>query len=154
MKYIMLYEEATRGLDKKFIWIHGLPGSGKSHLANLLASREEGKIKVLDDVASINEVEQNILEHDVVIFSSPYFEEYVGLRGLPQKLMELLKGLGIKLKELWFENDPEACIKNLLRRGDNHMITADILIPEIMDFSTRYKIPKGSATIPVWNDEV
>jgi len=68
--------------------------------------------------------------------------------------MPRLDDLGIKLKELWFENDPEACIKNLLRRGDNHMIKADILIPEIMDFSTRYKIPNGSIIIPVWNGDM
>jgi hypothetical protein len=151
MKYIRLYEE-YRG-TKCFIWIHGLPGSGKSHLARALALNEDGTVQILDDTASLEEVRAGIQDHGTVIFSSPYFEEYLGLRGMTNRLLTLLNNLEVRIEEWWFENDPQACIKNLLKRGEDHAIGSRNILAEIMDFSKRYVIPEGARTVPVWRDK-
>ena len=84
-----------------------------------------------------------------IILSSPYFEKYIGMMSLETRLRKALEGSDYELEEIWFENNPENCIKNINSRKD-HNIKASILAPEVMALSTRYRIPEGSKVIPVW----
>lgn len=131
---------------KKFVWIHGLPGSGKTYLANQMNNNND--YTILDDIIDMSKVQAEMDKGNNIILSSPYFEKYIGMP-LESRLRKILEGSDYQLEEIWFENNPENCIKNINNRVD-HNIKANILAPEVMELAYRYKIPEGSKVIPVW----
>ncbi len=131
---------------KKFVWIHGLPGSGKTYLANQMNKNND--YTILDDINDMSKVEAEMDKGNNIILSSPYFEKYIGM-SLESRLRKALEGSDYELEEIWFENNPENCIKNINNRVD-HNIKANILAPEVIELSHRYRIPEGSKVIPVW----
>lgn len=138
-------------LDKKhFIWIHGLPGSGKSHIAQEKQQKLPSKnYQILDDIGNISKVEDLLKREENIILTSPYFENY-SFTGYFQKLKDMLKLYPNYLViHLWFQNDKESCINNLKNRKE-HKISSISIINEIDDFSKKYKIPTGARTIPVY----
>jgi len=151
MKHIKSYNESDS--RPTFIWIHGLPGSGKSSLADsIMLQNPDGNFIHLDDIASLDKVASVLRLSENVILTSPYFENYFGLK-LHDKLVELLTGYpNYAVKELWFSNDPKACISNVTSRVD-HLIRNDTVIYEILNFSKKYTIPEGVETIPVWSED-
>ena len=149
MKYLKLFEAFN---NKEFIWIHGLPGSGKSHLAKKI-SKEKSDVSyvVLDDIANIDDILEHINENRNIILTSPYFENYNNY-GLDKKLKNILDNSNYSIKEYWFENNPKACVENVSRRK-SHKIGSTALIPEIWYYSKNYKIPTDAETISVWQSE-
>ena len=135
----------SENLQRKFIWIHGLPGSGKTHLSNEIS--KDQKFVILDDIGNISKVVSNLDKENNIILSSPYFDNYINL-GLDLKLKSILKDYDYDIDEIWFENNPENCIKNIKNRTD-HKIDSVSIIPEIPNFSRNYIIPVGVKTIPV-----
>ena len=133
--------------SKKFVWIHGLPGSGKTYLANQINQNNE--YTVLDDINDMSKVQAEMDKGSNIILSSPYFEKYIGMMSLEARLRKALEGSDYELEEIWFENNPENCIKNINSRT-GHNIKASILAPEVMALSTRYRIPEGFKVVPVF----
>ena len=137
--------------DKKhFVWIHGLPGSGKSYLTIEKQQKfPEKNYKILDDIGSFKQVEEFLKKEENIILTSPYFENY-SFTGYFQKLKDLLKSYSnYVVFHIWFENDKESCINNLQNRKE-HKIDSKSIIPEMDVFSKKYTIPTGSRTIPVY----
>ena len=134
---------------KKLIWIHGLPGSGKTYLANQIS--KDGDYSILDDIMDISLIEAEMNKGRDIILSSPYFESFTGMP-FESRLRTMLAGTDYDVEEIWFDNDPEKCIENVKSRKD-HKIKPNNLFPEIRMFSSRYKIPEGVRTIPVWSNQ-
>ena len=132
---------------KKFVWIHGLPGSGKTYLANQMNKNND--YTILDDINNMSKVQAEMDKGSNIILSSPYFEKYIGMMSQEARLRKALEGSDYELEEIWFENNPQNCIKNINNRVDHH-IKANILAPEVIELSYRYIIPEGSKVIPVW----
>jgi hypothetical protein len=136
-------------MKKQFIWIHGLPGSGKSFLANKIKS-ENTDFALLDDIANISQIKNIMEDGENIILTSPYFESYLFRGNNFLKLNQILEGNNdYELTEYWFENNPKACIDNLKNRQEHH-IKSDSIIGEIYTFSKNYNIPKNVEVIPVY----
>lgn len=147
----VIKEYLSSALGKKhLIWIHGLPGSGKSFLAKEKQSKfPEKEYQILDDIGNLKKVEELLKSEENIILTSPYFENY-SFTGYFQKLKDLLKSYpNYVVLHIWFENDKAACIDNLQKRKE-HKIDSRYIIPEIESFSIKYKIPTGARTIPVF----
>ncbi len=131
----------------ELVWIHGLPGSGKTSLANEINKNNE--YVILDDVFKISVVEEELKKEKNIILSSPYFENYIGL-SLDKQLKTLLENYDYHIEEIWFENNPKQCIENLRNRTE-HGLKSNSIIPEIDYYSMNYKIPSSVKTFPVWS---
>jgi len=152
MKYIVSYSLFENEAAAQMIWIHGLPGSGKSHLIRELVEASDLQWRVFDDTSSVENLLSALQAGDNVILGSPYFEDYIPI-GLGKRLRSQLADLGqVTLREVWFSNDPEQCIENLLSRK-GHAIDAGSIVPEIYSFSKLYRIPDGVDTLPVWRPD-
>ena len=55
----------NENLQRKFIWIHGLPGSGKTHLSNEIS--KDQKFVILDDIGNISKVVSNLDKENNII---------------------------------------------------------------------------------------
>lgn len=152
MKHIQLYERFDaihNGLPKNFIWIHGLPGSGKTTLANkIINDNPDKRFVLLDDVGSTTEIIQQIDKGSNIILSSPYFDNYMNT-GLDRKIKNYLSKTDYSVEELWFENNPDQCIENIKART-GHRINVASLLPEVIIFSNNYNIPSDVKQIPVF----
>jgi 8-oxo-dGTP pyrophosphatase MutT (NUDIX family) len=131
----------------KFVWIHGLPGSGKTNLANEI--NKDGNFVILDDIMDISKINKELEEGNDIILVSPYFDNYMGF-SLDVKLKDVLNGFDYDVEEIWFKNDPEKCIDNLRSRSE-HNIKSYLIIPEVNIFSSKYKIPSDVDPIEVWS---
>ena len=149
MKYLRLFENFE---NLEFVWIHGLPGSGKTYLSNKIKKENPEKdFIILDDIGDFGKIEQGVIDRRNIIMSSPFFENFNNFYpNFPDKLKDFLGTNGYILKEYWFENNPEACIKNVKMRTE-HKIDSRSVITEIPYYSLRYKIPPGVETLPVYN---
>ena len=148
MKWLKLFENFN---EKKFIWIHGLPGSGKSFLAAQKRDNDADlDFQVLDDIGNFKDVVSKIEEGKNIILTSPYFDNYMNKTfGLWDKLNQLLRSTDYVVEHIWFSNDPDSCIENLKRRTE-HQIDSKSIIPEIPHFSKEYRITPGAQIIPVY----
>ena len=131
----------------KLVWIHGLPGSGKTNIANQINKNKD--FIILDDISNISDVENELNKGNNIILSSPYFDNYIHLSN-DEKLKNILKDFDYEVEEIWFENNPDQCIQNLKNRTE-HKINSAHIIPEVKYFSLKYKIPSSVETIPVWS---
>ena len=149
MKYLRLFEDFS---DKHFIWIHGLPGSGKSHLAKIM--NIDNQYEILDDIASFDKIDSLLNAGSDIILTSPYFEEYLKFNGFYNKLINKLnEHKDYILEEIWFENNPNACIENLKSRT-KHSIKSEYIIPEIQIYSKDYKVPSNVDVMPIWKNNI
>lgn len=138
-------------LNKKIlIWIHGLPGSGKSSVA-IEKQRQlpDKNFIILDDIGNMEDVENLLREGENIILTSPYFENYSFTKNFDNLKEKMKFYTNYSVLHLWFENDVEACINNLKSRT-GHKIDSKYIIPEMEDFSKKYKIPQGAKKIPVY----
>jgi hypothetical protein len=151
-KWVKTFENFTE--IKEIIWIHGLPGSGKTYKAKEIKNENpEKNYKLLDDIGSIKLIEEQMGKSNNIILSSPFFEEFFPLgREFKKKLDILLEKYNYELIEYWFENDVEACFKNILSRKD-HDINNDDVIGELPYLHKNYKIPQGANIIPVFKNK-
>lgn len=150
----------------KIVFIIGLPGSGKT---TYLEARRQGEFKdclFCDDYyksAPGRTVEfigsayyqdlrkalangESAVLADIVFCETDFREE--ALAGI----QALLKELGIKadIELRFFENDPQACEANILRRGRSKRVEDELEF--IRTHKDTYHIPEGAIILPVFKE--
>lgn len=125
----------------KVIFVVGLPGSGKTHLAKELA---KNGYELFDDVGTETAKEDviNCLKDgkDCIIVD-PHFCS-IGAREAAQKIAEKFSA---DINWIFFENNPEACLKNIMLRDDGRKVENFI-----KSLSKVYSIPEKEKAIPVY----
>lgn len=118
----------------KITLIIGLPASGKTTYANTLGGT------VIDDPQNLSEVKDNNCEHLIIV--DPYFcrPNTVEIAEVILRSMYNVESL----EKIYFENDPEQCLKNAKNRENKKV---DIFINR---YSETYEIPEGSIVLPCY----
>lgn len=134
-------------MTSKVTIIVGLPGSGKTHLAESLKRNDHTKNTVVfDDPAIIDIPECNaaVREGKNVIMTHPNFCR-------PADLLvatSTFESWGATVSVIYFENNPDACLANVERRNDGRKVRN-----YIRDLSLTYEVPKGTIRCRVWRPE-
>jgi Ni2+-binding GTPase involved in maturation of urease and hydrogenase len=132
----------------KVTFIVGLPGSGKTYLAErLLATSKMFRPSVLfDDIKhqQLPELEKAIKEGNDVFVTDPFFCYKEDIDKATAKVQEW----GATVDYIFFENNPEACARNAARRKDGR-----VLDNFIRQASKKYQPPVGVITVKVWDGE-
>ena len=129
-------------------FIAGLPGSGKTHLAQSLASQcDPVHVWYVDDITSTDDLVgpfgSAYIKH--LIVTDPHF-----CRPTTRPLAEGVIWEWYKLPVHWifFENNPQQCRRNVMHRiaqGDDRKVMG------MIDALTKiYTIPKGADVRPVY----
>lgn len=134
--------------------IAGLPGSGKSHLAEQLwLSYPEPRYESVWWIDDIEEQSQlpswhtaQTLEH--LIITDPHFCR-ASTRALVQKQMR--EDYDSAVQWIFFENDPERCRANVEHRRHTQQDTREVL-GMIHLLSKIYTIPANADVRPVWQN--
>ena len=132
--------------------IAGLPGSGKSHLAeHLWLSYPEPRydhVWWIDDIQEQSQLPSShtaqTLEH--LIITDPHFCRS-STRALVEKRMR--ENYDAAVEWIFFENDPERCRANVARRQRIRKDSRTVL-GMIHILSQSYTIPDGADVRPVW----
>jgi hypothetical protein len=125
----------------RFIFLVGLPGSGKTHYGKRMG------LPFLDDVTQhggLEAVQELAKTTDTIVLSDYSFifptdrhqAEYVLNYRFP----------GCKIYYIAFDNDPEKCWANIQFRDDGRVITRDSLFRA----SERYGYPEHATRFPVY----
>ena len=125
--------------------IAGLPGSGKTSLAERLA-RERGCV-LRDDPRcdDLPKIAETIAEgRDIVIA-----DQALCRQSARDALVKFVRShdFNAEINWIYFENDPEKALTNDSRRPKERRST--FLIAEL---SLEYVIPDGASTVPVWEE--
>lgn len=119
----------------------GLPGSGKTWYANNVLEYDE----FLDDPKSFFDFPKTVNGHLVIADPLLCYAHARAKTILPYMYP------GETIKYIFFENNPEKCIKNVeyrTKNGDNR----DVLKP-IQYLSKMYTIPEDAEIIQIWSPE-
>ncbi len=106
----------------KVLCIVGLPGSGKTFLANRLASKLLD-VKVIDDIRTISELPENGETENLIIVDPNFCFDEVRTRAD----QFLSKNYDV-VEWLFFENSPEKCLVNVELRNDGRKVEGLIRI--------------------------
>lgn len=122
----------------------GLPGSGKTH--HIWHNLTDADVMVDDpQVFVANWGCQNLKNVRMLWIADPMFCIPQVRAQAEQKLMH---HLGVAPMWIFFENDPEACMQNVLRRLDGRKVRG-----LIHALTSRYQIPEGTQVLPMWRPE-
>ncbi|MES2930753.1 MAG: hypothetical protein V4665_03135 [Patescibacteria group bacterium] len=147
---------------QKITIIIGLPGSGKS---TYISSNEEFRNSVICDdyhkssykksrefIDSIyfEDLKKGLLGGKNIVISDIAFCKSDRLNKITENIMNLIAELEIKahIEYRYFENDPYACIDNILRRNRVERVEREIEFINMM--SSQYHIPEDAIMIPVY----
>ena len=150
-------------MDRKVtnaIFIVGLPGAGKSYYARQLAS--EINATLFDDFKA-----NAIGNCSHFPFAKSYVELINGLRSGKDSIIsdidfcktesrneacQCIEHLveGVEIEWIFFENDPEKCRENIIRRAITEGRRQSGPINALERYSKIYVIPDGSLVVPVW----
>jgi len=125
--------------------IIGLPGSGKTHLANLLAENEESVNIVVDDITNLNQLPNKNECDNLLITDVNFCDENIRKKAI-KKLNELYDNPYIWC--LYFENDIDKCRKNIRYRNDGRNVEGTL-----KRFSKIYTIPNTHKPIRIWQSD-
>ncbi len=124
--------------------IAGLPGSGKTHLAQSLVSYPPHRVWLVDDIKDISQLVgvDHMQQIDHLIVTDPHF-----CRTSTRQSAEDLLGQRYKCPINWifFENDPGQCEINVLYRNDGRQVRG-----MIHAMSKIYTVPAGADVRPVF----
>lgn len=127
----------------KVIVIVGLPGSGKTCLAQEIAKTCDAI--VYDDFSFIEKSTLNHPEDKVAIITDPLA---VGVSPLQiSKTLKSFMNENIEIRIIAFENNVNQCVKNLKRRNDGRSISIEFM----KHLSKKYKPEIYDEIRPVWN---
>lgn len=135
------------------IFIVGLPGSGKSHLAQKINSDNDGRYRIIDDPRSFDQILPHV--HEDLIITDPALCFPQNRELAVQKISEA--NPRVKFDWIYFENDPETCLRNselrnreLVRKGKSPR-KVDSFIRNLHQF---YTIPESSTVLSVWKNNI
>jgi hypothetical protein len=123
--------------------VAGLPGSGKSYWAKAQVSETTYLVddpKSQDEIPTINFLKEN--GYSTLIVVDPWFC-VSSIRMNAEK--SILERYNISPEWIFFENDVEACVRNVIIRNDGRKVT-----DFIKNVSQKYEIPDNLNAIPVW----
>lgn len=120
----------------RIILIIGLPGSGKTYLANKLQSGGT----VIDDITDQNQLPERC--ERLIITDVNFCDEK-----LLKKACVILQSKypGAVIDRMYFENDAKKCRRNVEYRNDGRNVEGTI-----RRFEKIYKIPIGYQAIKIW----
>jgi adenylate kinase family enzyme len=124
----------------KVILICGLPGSGKTFLGKKLS--KSLNIEYIDDINSKDRLVELLNDNKSCIISDPHFVKS-NVRILAE---EFIAKYNVNIEWLFFENNPEQCLKNVNKRNDGRKVSSFIKC-----LTKEYIIPDGVNIISVWN---
>jgi len=119
----------------------GLPGSGKTMWARAVPDAW-----VVDDPTHVSQLPQITQLQDLnvnhVVITDPWF---CGMwcRQLAEE--KISHTYDVTMQWVFFENDPDACVQNVMRRSDGRKV-----LQLIRQLSAIYQIPESYKPIPVW----
>jgi len=125
------------------LFIVGLPGSGKTTLANMLKVDNEDYY-IINDPKNFNNDILPYLDRNLII-TDPNLCFEKNRKSAVNAVNNNKKN--VKIDWIFFENDPEACLNNVNNRGDESK-KVDGFIKNLSQF---YTIPPGSNTIKVYS---
>lgn len=137
-------------MKNNIIVLVGLPGSGKSRMANQINKDNDGKYKIIDDPKKLETDIKPFLDRDIIITDPALCFEVNR-----EKAEELFKEFAPNAKVDWiyFENNPQQCLKNAEIR--NRALTLSMKPKRNVDSFIRnlhqfYIIPEGANIVSVW----
>lgn len=129
-------------MEKQITLLIGLPGSGKTDYIS--KNFKEGDYTIVDDPRKGSDIPVNFEKHLIIADchlcreqSMAGFKEFAATR-FPD----------IPINYIYFENNPEQCLKNAAFRNDGRIVE-----PTIRHMSKTYKIPEDVTPIPVFNTD-
>lgn len=127
-------------MQKEITLIIGLPGSGKSFLINKEFNSSE--FTVIDDPMKPDDIPLSFDNHLVIadcrLCRSNVLDSFYPFAK---------KRFGdVKINTIYFENNPEQCLKNVIYRNDGRVVE-----PTIRHMTKTYNIPSNERIIPVFD---
>ena len=150
----------------KITIIIGLPGSGKTMYLKDNAEKfrdfficddyhKSGykKSKCFEDSLFYDDMQKALKEGKNVALTDIAYCKTERLKNAEEGIKKIAKELNLKIKTeyLYFENDPETCKQNILRRNRANRIFRELKY--IDETSKQYAIPKGVKIFPVFRKE-
>ena len=123
------------------VCIVGLPGSGKTHLANTLLNTVTNSM-VYDDIASIDCLPEDG-EYTTIFLTDPHF----CFDQVRKNAYEILTKKYKSIEWIFFENNIQKCIKNVEHRNDGRRV-----VDFIKNYSKFYKIPENATVLKIWQN--
>ena len=123
----------------KIILIVGLPGSGKSYLANLLAKDDENSV-IIDDISDTAQLPK--LANLLIITDVNFCQDSV--RDLAIHILNKIYP-HVSIEWVFFENNSAACRLNVAHRNDGRYVEGTI-----RRFENEYHIPRGYSPVGIW----
>lgn len=122
-------------------FVVGLPASGKTHYAKSLGGR------LIDDPKDFKkDIFPYLTEDCELVIADPFLCSSASRERATNWILEILPGA--ELKWVFFENNPEQCLRNAAKRmeeGDDRKVAGSI-----KSMSKSYKVPEGEKCLPVW----
>lgn len=136
-------------MSNSVLFIIGLPGSGKSHLAKRINQDNGGKYRIIDDPRSFDQIIPYV--HEDLIITDPALCFPQNRELAIQKISEA--NPDVKFDWIYFENNPQKCLRNseirnqeLVQSGKSTR-RVESFIKNLNQF---YTIPEGSTVLEVW----
>lgn len=150
MKHIKLFEDYNN--KYKTIVILGLPGSGKSHLANKILKENPDMNYVIYDDFEFRECIKKMGTENQISADGSLLER----PGEIARIKQTGESKGVDVEFMYFENDPEKSLHNAKRRwesgeGKSYQKTEDMersMVYMSMDYSRI--LPKDVTPLPIW----
>jgi uridine kinase len=152
MKYLKLFGDHNKRY--KTIAIFGLPGSGKSYLANKIKKdHPDMNYTIYDDYEWMKG--QHKLGKENQIVSDGFL--MIDPDNRREEIIKMGEDKGVDVEFFYFENSPEKSLINTKKRWEkgeaNDFQDPKSMERNIKQFSSRYDIPKGATALPVWTEK-
>ena len=129
----------------KIFLLVGMPGCGKTYLGNQLSKELDAVF--IDDVNLNNGIQQ--VKNAVAGHVSPLVVADVFLCREKEReaAKKILEDRGYDIEWIFFENDPEKCLKNVRRRDDGRKVEG-----LIRQLTKEYTIPEGAEVRQIYEN--